>query len=400
MPDVKGDIVGNGRPDVQDGRDVVLVTEAIDVGGTERVMEELAERLPAARIVATHFTELVEPALAGAWAARAEPVEVGRHKRHHLLPLYARRVRGVPLAPARLVVSLTHGGWSLAVTVPAGARHVSYSAGLPAALYERASLYLPNYPAPLRPLARAAAPVLRAYDRRLMRRPDRVVTNSHVSARAIAKVHDRTPDVVHPPVRTDFFTPAPGERRHVVAVARLVPQKRLDVVVRAFAALDETLVVVGRGAELQRLRALAPPNVRFTGWLADGELRDVYRSARALVCPSVEDFGIVMAEAHACGVPVIAPRAGGALEIVSSPATGLLLNRLDEASIAAAVRALGQHRFDPAACRASAERFSAQRFGERMQAILAEELALTAPRPYRGWVTKASRQEAFVRARR
>ncbi len=378
---MKGEIVGNGRPDVHDGRDIVLVTEAIDVGGTERVVEELAERLPAARIVATHFSELVEPALAGAWAARAEPVDVGRRKRHHLLPLYARRLRGVPLEPARLVISLTHGGWSLTAAVPAGARHVCYSAGLPPALYERASLYLPSYPAALRPLARAAGPLLRAYDRRLMRRPDRVVTNSHVSARALVAVHGRTPEVVHPPVRTDFFTPAPEERRHVLAVARLVPQKRLDVLVRAFAGLDETLVVVGQGAELQRLRGLAPPNVRFTGWLADEELRELYRSARALVCPSTEDFGIVMAEAHACGIPVIAPRAGGALEIVSEPATGLLMDRADEASIVAAVRALGERGSDPAACRASAERFSVDRFGERMEAILAEELAVTARRP-------------------
>jgi glycosyltransferase involved in cell wall biosynthesis len=310
---------------------------------------------------------------------RARLVRGGRRKRHYLAPLYARRLAAAPVGPVRLVVTLAHGGWGLAAPVPAGARLLCYSAGLPRALYARPDLYLLSYPPPVRPLLRAAIPALRAHERRLMRRPHRLVTNSRDSAGALERVHGRRAEVVHPAVRTDFFTPAPAPKRHVLAVARLVPQKDLEVLVRAFRGLDEKLVVVGQGSWLERLRVAAPRNVTFTGWVTDGELRELYRSAKGLVCPSVEEFGIVMAEAHACGVPVIAPRAGGALEIVDRPGTGILLARIDDHSLAAAVASLRARSFDPVACRASAERFAEDRFVARMEQIMVEELALACP---------------------
>ena len=156
-----------------------------------------------------------------------------------------------------------------------------------------------------------------------------------------------------------------------------MPQKRLDVLIEAFRGSDESLVVAGRGPWLDRLRARAPANVRFAGWVDDVRLRELYRSSRALLCPSVEEFGIVMAEAHACGTPVIAPRAGGACEIVDGPATGILLDRIDAQSLITAAQGVIRDGFDPEACRASAERFSEAHFTARMQKIVDQELAVT-----------------------
>ncbi len=141
-----------------------------------------------------------------------------------------------------------------------------------------------------------------------------------------------------------------------------------------FALLREALVIVGRGPWLDRLRSSAPSNVRFTGWVDDPTLRELYRSSRALICPSVEEFGIVMAEAHACGTPVIAPRAGGARDIVDWPATGVLVDDLDHRSLAEAVGSFGDADFDPVACRASAERFAEERFVTRIKQVLDGEL--------------------------
>ena len=216
-----------------------------------------------------------------------------------------------------------------------------------------------------------------------MRLPDRMLVNSVWSAGQIACLFGRRSEVLHPPVRTDFFTPASDSRRHFLVVARLVPHKRVDVVVEAFRGLEHELVVVGGGPHLQALRASASPNVRFTGYLEDDRLRDLYRSSLALVCPSVEEFGIVMAEAHAAGTPVIAPNAGGACEIVEDRVTGRLLDRLDASSLATAVEAAVRHRFNPAACRASAERFAERHFTAALDRVLGEELALAgdAPRP-------------------
>jgi glycosyltransferase involved in cell wall biosynthesis len=210
-----------------------------------------------------------------------------------------------------------------------------------------------------------------------MGRPDRMLTNSLVSAEALERVVGRRAEIVHPPVQTDFFAPSPGPRDHFLAVARVTPQKRVDLLVDAFRGLDERLVVAGGGLWLDRLRGGAPPNVRFAGYVSDAELRRLYRRSHAVVCPSLEDFGIVMVEAHACATPVVAPRAGGALEIVADGATGLLVDRLDAEGIRAAVRAIRRLTFDPGRLRASAERFSATRFASHMDAILAEEHELS-----------------------
>jgi glycosyltransferase involved in cell wall biosynthesis len=225
-----------------------------------------------------------------------------------------------------------------------------------------------------RPLIKAVRPSLRAYNRRLMRNPDRVIANSAWSAKRMALAYGREADALHPPVRTDFFTPEERDLSGLLMVSRLVPQKRIDVAVRAARLAGEPLVVVGGGPSLGEWRRHTPDGVHFAGVLSDEELRERYRSARALICPTVEEFGIVMAEAQACGTPVIAPRGGGALEIAEDARTGILVDALEPEALAAAVRGLDSAPLDPAACRASAERFSEQRFIAGLERILAEEL--------------------------
>jgi glycosyltransferase involved in cell wall biosynthesis len=372
-----------GAPGRSDGRGLVVIVEAIEGGGTERVVQALADRYPRARIITGVFGRSDAGLFATMqWSTRAELVRLGRRKRHYLAPLYARRLARVPMGNAGLVVSLSSTGWAMAASVPDGARHLTYAAGVPRALYGGVRDYLNDYPGALHPLVRASLPVLRRHHRRLLSRADRIVTVSHVTAGAVAEVGRRRVDVVHPPVRTDFFTPAAqpaAAPQHVLAVARIVAQKRLHLLIEAFRTLDETLVIAGAGPRLERLRRVAPDNVRFVGRVSDAELRELYRGSHALICPTVEEFGLVMAEAQACGVPVIAPRAGGALEIVEDGRTGVLLDRVDDRSIADAVRTVVGTGFSAQACRASAERFSEMRFVAAMERIVDEELALATP---------------------
>jgi glycosyltransferase involved in cell wall biosynthesis len=180
-------------------------------------------------------------------------------------------------------------------------------------------------------------------------------------------------------VATDFFTPASRRRHHALAVARLVPHKRIQLAVEAFRDLDQELVVVGGGPLLEPLRARAPANVRLIGYVDDERLRELYRSSTVLVCPSIEEFGIAMAEAQAAGTPVIAPRAGGAAEIVGDGTTGILLERVDPGSISDAVRAVASRGFKPNACRVSAERFGERRFLDALHAVLSEERPAAGP---------------------
>lgn len=359
------------------GRGLVIVhDQAADLGGHERAVQALLDHYPAATALAPHFVPTNRADGQGApWDGRSRLIGRGGRRRAFLAPLYARRVAGARIQEADVVLSITQGGWSLAAQVSVPTVHLCYSGGLPPHLYGHSRLYLNDEPRVLRPVLAAALPALRAYDRRLMRRPRRVIANSAFSARELQRVHGRAADIVHPPVRTDFFTPSAGHRRHLLVVARLVSFKRVELVTEAFRGLEDELVVAGGGPMLAELRRTAPRNVRFVGPCDDDALLDLYRSSRALICPSVETFGIAMAEAQATGTPVIAPRAGGALEIVSDGRTGILLDRPEPRSIAQAVRAVDVTALDPCACRESAERFAQAHFTEAMDRILEEELA-------------------------
>jgi glycosyltransferase involved in cell wall biosynthesis len=366
-----------GPAGLRDGARLLIVHEQLGVlGGSERVLAAILDAYPAADLIAPRFDGGNLPeGMALPFAERSRVLDWGGRRMHFLTPLYERRMSSEALGDPIVVLTMTHTGWSLGAEIPAGVRHVCHAAGLPRAFYGHSSKYLLDYPALIRPALRAAVPLLRARYRRLIRKPDRLITISRYSAEHIEHETGRTATVVHPPVRTAFFTPRPEPREHVLVVARLVPHKRVDLAVEAFRFLDEQLVVVGAGSELESLQARAPANVHFTGYVSDEEVRGLMRRSSALVCPSVEEFGIVMAEALACGVPVVAPAQGGALEIVED-GTGILLERPDPESIAAAVRRLRAGPPDPARCRAAAERFDEQRFVTELAAVLDEELAL------------------------
>ncbi len=222
----------------------------------------------------------------------------------------------------------------------------------------------------LRSLAlRAYGPRFRAWDRSSSRHVTRFLANSGHTAAMIRAAYERDAEVVHPPVRTGFFTPDPSVRREDfwLVVSALEPYKRVDLAIEAARHAGERLVIVGTGSVEKQLRARAPANVEFKGRCSDAQIRELYRSARGLLFPQIEDFGIVAVEAQACGCPVIARRAGGALDSVNEGTTGSFFDQPDPRELCAAMeRAPGG---DPCAqaCRENARRFSLQAFESRMR---------------------------------
>ena len=360
-----------------DGAGLLIVGDQVETfGGQERVLEALLRHYPAAEAVALRFRR--SPGHEGRSVRRVERVRrlrVPGRRRSLLMPLYAGRMAIMPPNGAEVVLSLTQGGSSAGARTRAATRHVAYSSG-PPSLYGESELSLADERPLLRPVVRAALPALRASHARLMRRPDRVIANSNFSARHMRATYGLAADVIHPPVRAGFFTPARRERRHWLAVGRVTSQKRFGLLVNAFRRADAPLVVAGVGPALNHLRATAPRNVRFVGFADDDTLRELYRSARGLICPSRETFGLAMAEALACGTPVIAQRAAGALELVREGVNGVFLERLDPAAVIDAVEAVERLAPDPQACRASIEPFSEERFLERMDGVLDAERAV------------------------
>jgi glycosyltransferase involved in cell wall biosynthesis len=186
-------------------------------------------------------------------------------------------------------------------------------------------------------------------------------------------VFGRDADVIHPPVRTEFFTPSGEREDFFLYVGRFVSYKRPDLVVEAFASLPEhRLVVVGDGPLGSALRARATANVSFLEALDNDGLRDLYRSARALVHPVEEDFGIAMAEAQACGTPVIGLAVGGATDIIEPGRTGWLLREQSVNELRAAVRRAAADDLDAEEIARNAQRFSAARFRLEMQEAATE----------------------------
>ena len=214
---------------------------------------------------------------------------------------------------------------------------------------------------------------LREWDRANSAHVDRFVANSNNVAERVKRFYGRDADVVLPPVDPVIFALHDGPRAHYLAAARLVPYKRIDRIIEAFAALpDLRLVVSGDGPDRERLERIAPANVTFTGHLAQAQLVALMQRSKALICAADEDLGLTPMEAQTCGTPAIALAKGGYLETVSDAESGILFMEATAASITEAVRRFereGVHR-SPTLLREGASPYFADRFRENMKKII------------------------------
>jgi glycosyltransferase involved in cell wall biosynthesis len=214
---------------------------------------------------------------------------------------------------------------------------------------------------------------LRAWDLRASRRPDAYVAISSAVAERIGRFYGREAAVVHPPVATgDFSRPVERDPARLLWVHRLVPYKRPLEVASAFRELpDLRLTMVGVGPLEAQLRASLPPNVELLGWTSRERLADLFAGSGGFIHVGEEDFGITMVEALAAGTPVLAVDRGGARDIVRPGREGVLVaDAGDPAQIRDGVRELAASRWEPERLRESAERFSEERFRERLAEVM------------------------------
>ncbi len=309
--------------------------------------------------------------------------------RRWLLPLYPEAVRWLSGRLARLhadrPIDLVVSSSSAAIkglSPPRGVPHVCYCHAPARYVWSVEDEYaVGRSPGDtLRTLGlRAIGPLYRAWDRRSAANVTRFIANSSHTAAEIARCYGREAAVVHPPVRAGFFTPDPGVPREPfwLFAGALEPYKRADLAIEAARWTGARLVIVGGGSMEPSLRAMArrlPEGaVEFAGRVSDERLRDLYRRARLLLFPQVEDFGITAVEAQACGCPVVARRAGGALDTVIEARTGAFFDRPEPAAIAEAAGRcpLGADE----ACRRNAERFSEAVFDESLLRRLSPAIA-------------------------
>ena len=205
---------------------------------------------------------------------------------------------------------------------------------------------------------------LRQWDVLSSSRVDHFIANSHYIKKRIKKVYNRDATVIYPPVNTTAFQLQTQKDNYYLAFSRLVPYKRIDLIVQAFANTRHKLIVVGNGPELDRLKTLATANIDFLGYQKDGVIIQLMQNAKALVFAALEDFGIIPVEAQACGTPVICLNQGGTAETVLSGQTGIHFAEQTVASIKNAIAVFEQQQdsFDPYFIQQFAQQFSTQQF--------------------------------------
>jgi glycosyltransferase involved in cell wall biosynthesis len=213
---------------------------------------------------------------------------------------------------------------------------------------------------------------LRRWDKRTASNVTQFIANSNFIASEIRSTYERDAVVIHPPIRTDYFTPDDTPRNNrLLYVGAIEPYKRVDLAIDAAGLLGLPIDIVGTGSHVPK-----PTNpdhnaaATFHGFLPDSQVRSLFCSCKALIQPQVEDFGMTAVEAQACGCPVIARRAGGALDSIIETKTGRFFDQPDPTELADAIDRLSQSPCDPEDCRRNALRFSMETFVQKLDAVI------------------------------
>jgi glycosyltransferase involved in cell wall biosynthesis len=341
-------------------------------GGAERVLEALHDLCPDAPIYTSLYDPQAMPAAYRTWDIRTSWMQHlpgwRRHFQKYFL-LYPSAFESFDLGEYDLILS-SSSAYAKGVIPAPGARHICYC-HTPMRFAWRTGDYIKREG--FGRLQRGVLPLIltyvRLWDVATTPRVDQFIANSHEVAARIARYYGRTATVIAPPVDLSPYRPwVPGN--FYLAGGRLIPYKRLDLVIRAFTALKLPLKVFGDGRDRERLEALAGSNVEFLGQIGEEQRRDLFASCKAFVFPGEEDFGITPLEAMSAGRPVIAYAAGGALETVIEGVTGRFFHEQTAAAVAAAVAAARTDHYDPAVIRRHAEGFSRDVFLARMREVI------------------------------
>ncbi|MBX3172969.1 MAG: glycosyltransferase [Gemmatimonadaceae bacterium] len=353
-------------------------------GGSEEITGQLCRLYPQADL----FTLIADPVpslreLIGdrrVITSFLQRIPTAKRSHRRLLPLMPRAIESLDVSGYDLVISVSHAVAKGVRTAP-GQPHLSIVCSPMRYAWDLQEQYLveSGLSSGLKGfLARRLLARMRAWDARTASRPTEIIAISQFIAERIRRVWGRDSTVVYPPVDTGFFTPSATVVREAdlyVTASRMVPYKRMPLIVEAFAAMPtRRLVVIGEGPDLARAQAVGAPNVTFLGRVGREGMRDWFRRAAAFVFAAEEDFGIVPVEAMACGTPVIGYGRGGVRETVPDGDCGVLFESQTVEGIRDAVmrfEADASMRGADAACRAQAERFSEAEFLAGVERVVA-----------------------------
>lgn len=359
---------------------VALVHDFLtQLGGAEKVLDAFLEIYPKAPVftlvydkkrTAEHYEKYdIRPSF-------LQKMPLGRQKYKWYLALMPKAIESFDLSDYDLVLS-DASAFAKGVITRKPAIHICYLHTPTRYLWSDQESYLKTAPIPffIRPLMPTMIKYLQAWDLEASKGPDYYICNSQNVANRLKKYYHRAADaVIWPPVEASRFTVTDKIKDYYLIVSRLEPYKKIDLVIRVFNKLKLPLKIVGVGTNKETLRRLARPNIEFIGRIGIEELAKLYSEAQALVFPQEEDAGITLLESMASGRPVIAYRAGGALEVIQAGVTGEFFDGQSESSIIKAVGSFQAGKYQPGQIRQFALQLDKEVFKKKILKFIKERL--------------------------
>lgn len=360
-------------------------------GGAERVIAEMLTLWPRAPLFTTVArAQCLAPLTPDIRVSRLQKLYRILPEHRLLIPFMPKAVESWDLRGYDVILSSSHAV-AKGFIPPSDALHICYCHTPMRYAWAMEEEYLKDFGlrGPLRVLAKRELRKLRSWDLSASKRVDLFIANSKSIADRIAKIYGRESIVLTPPIHDRFFegldsgsgwdpNPNPNPNPYFLAVGRLVPYKKFDLLIETANAMKLPLKIAGDGPEGSRLRKMAGPTVEFLGRVSDEALPALYARARAVLFPVHEDAGLVPLEAQACGTPVIALRKGGALDTVIEGKTGLFFDAQTVEALQEAIRKFEGMRFDPTILREHAKQFSSEKFRAKLSRIVTGALSARA----------------------
>lgn len=353
---------------------IAFVLDALPaIGGGEKTLFAALEAFPQADVFTLVYNkrEFAKSPIANRKIVTSYLDDLPFAQSHHrlLLPLMPAAIERLDLCQYDIVVAFSYAV-AHGVRVKKGARHLSYT--YTPMRYAWSDLNIDGTHSRKNPLVDLFMQKFRAWDISAAERVHEFAAISLGIAERIRSAYRREARVIYPPVETERFT-ANGQRgKYFVTLSRLVPHKRIDVVIEAFSRLKLPLKIIGDGPGRKHLQKRAAPNIEFLGYQPEEIVAQLLREARGFVCAAEEDFGIAIVEAQAAGCPVIAYKGGGALETVIEGETGLFFDEQTAGSLSEAVQKFqdSAHCFHTNVLADNARRFGKARFLHEFKVLI------------------------------
>lgn len=348
--------------------------------GAERVLKALEDIYPKANIITSYYNpkkmaEFFPPSKVRTLWTDKIPFFRTKHKFLPVLRAFAFKFKQ-PVDTDLLIIS--SGSEAKALRVKKGGKQITYCHAPTHFLWQRTNEYLNNTGlGPLSLVAKPAMklflPMLRKIDFAAAQNPDYIIANSKHTRAMIKKYYKRDSTVIHPPVEVEKFAKLKNKfkRSGFIITGRHAPYKGFDLAIEACTKLNLDLVVLGEGPETEKLKKLAGPAIKFKGWVSENDKVELIAKSEGFLFPGIDDFGISAVEALAAGTPVIALKAGGAIDYIEDGVNGVFFNHKDAKSLETALQKFTKLKFNPETISKTAEPFSEAEFKTKLTKFIA-----------------------------